>query len=408
MWRPFKRQALLGLANLHRRRFQRGIFIGVTGSCGKTTTKTLLADILSGFFHVAQNPDSENRLGTAAKTILKTPLRGGVCIQEFGVSGVGSLDRMASLFQPNMAIVTNIMRDHFTAFRSLEAIASEKSKLVAALPAGGVAVLNGDDPLVAAMAGRTRARVVTYGFSPSVDLQCLAASSVWPARLSLSVAWQGERHDVRTRLVGEHWAPIVMAAMAAALVLGIPASEIVQTLAAIEPPNGRYSVVEIPDGPIFICDDFKSPMHSVPPALSVLKEAAARRKVALFGHISDYSSSSSRKYKAIADKAVRICDRVLFVNRFASPKLFEGRDLHHGRILCFDDLKSAAEHLTEYLQPGDVVLLKGIRKKDHLERVPLNFGYALHCWRSNCGHQWECPRCPTAGPAMETRDRKRV
>lgn len=400
LFNAIKWRTLVAMARVHRRYLHGVPFVGITGSCAKTTTKTLLAGILSERYRVAYNPGSKNRTEALAKTILRTKKK-GLCVQELGASGIGSLDAMVKLFKPTVAVITNIMRDHFSAYRSLEAIATEKSKLVAALSESQTAVLNADDPLVLKMGDNTKGKKLTYGFSERADLRAVGFNSPWPGHLNGNVIWQGRRYPVETRLLGEHWTPAVLAAMGAALSLGVTMAEIVTRLSCIEPPEGRYSTESLPNGAIMICDDFKSPMHSIQPALTFLQTAQATRKIIVIGHISDYSNSSSYGYKRVASQAIAVCDKVLFVNRFASTRLATLSQRHRQRVHCFDHLEAVKDFLVDYLHPGDLALLKGIRKMDHFERLVMAFNDGVACWESKCGNQgpcWQCPRRDRAAP----------
>ena len=398
----------VAMARFYRRALPGVPFVGITGSCAKTTTKHLLAGIMSGHFPVACNPGSKNRTVSLAKTILRTKKR-GICIQELGASSAGSLDAMIGLFRPTVAVVTNIMRDHYSAFRSLDAIAVEKSKLVSNLPDTGTAILNEDDPRVAAMKALAN-HTITFGRADSADLRAHGFESAWPGTLNGHVFWEGRRYTVTTRLLGEHWVTAVLAAMAAALSLGLSMREIVSRLPLIDPPNRRYSTERLPNGATVICDDFKSPMHAIQPALEFLKSARSARKIIVIGHISDYSGSSSRKYKVAATKAIDICEKVLLVNRFASPKLETLSDGSHQRVHCFRYLEDVKEFLGSYLKEGDLVLLKGIRKMDHLERLFMAFMKDVGCWKLACGRQLHCRQCPERHgvEACRTDGRQRV
>jgi UDP-N-acetylmuramyl pentapeptide synthase len=202
-------------------------------------------------------------------------------------------------------------------------------------------------------------------------------------------------------LLGEHWTPAVLAAMGAALSLGVAMKEIIARLACIDPPEGRYSTEYLPNGVTMICDDFKSPMHSIQPALAFLQTARSTRKIVVIGHISDHSNSSSHGYKRVASKAVAVCDKVLFINRFASQRLVTLSRRHRERVHCFDHLEEVKDFLADDLRPGDLVLLKGIRKMDHFERLVMAFHEGVACWELKCGIQapcGQCPRCDRAAP----------
>ncbi len=399
VFKGIKWRTLVALARVHRRRLGDVPFIGITGSCAKTTTKTLLAGILSERYPVAFNPGSKNRTEAMAKTILKAK-KNGICIQELAASSIGSLDAMLQVFRPTVAVITNVMRDHFTAFRSLDAIAIEKSKLVSALPRTGTAVLNADDPRVAGMRDLAKGKTLTYGLSSGADLRGIGFHSEWPGYLKGEVIWKNEHYPVATRLVGEHWTSALLAAIAGALSLGLDMKDIVPSVSRIEPEEGRYSIEYLPNGATVICDDFKSPMHSIAPALAFMQSANADRKIMVFGQISDYSGSSSRKYKRVATQAMTVCDKVVLMNRFASARLEGLGPQGCQRVHSFQNIEAAKDFLLNDLRPGDLMFLKGIRKMDHLERLVMVFRRSIACWRSNCARQMHCRDCDRLGRAM--------
>ena len=388
-----KWRALVATARVHRRYLNGVPFIGITGSCAKTTTKTLLAGILSGRFNVALNPGSKNRTEALAKTILKTRKR-GVCVQEFGARGVGSLDAMVKTFKPTVAVITNVMRDHYSAFRSKTAIAAEKAKLVAALPVNGIAVLNADDPLVADMKTLTRARCITYGTSEGADLRMVNISAVWPEPLTATVMIGDRAYPLRTRLFGVHSATAVMAALAAAIALGNTPQWAIEALEKIPAPPHRMRAEKEGSGITFILDDFKAPMDGIPAICNFTAQAKAKRKILVFGTISDYPGSSSSKYRRIAKQALAAADLVFLVGKFARSGLKgQPADIANHRLFFFRHLVELNEYLQTKLQPGDLVILKGSMKQDHLTRLLLARREAVLCWRSGCGRIEECQDC---------------
>jgi len=139
-------------------------FVGVTGSCGKTTTTELIATILAKEGQV-QKSSQTNTTYYVAKTILTVLPQHRFCVNEISVHLPGVMEKSAKLLRPQIGVVTHVGHDHYSSYRNLELTAAEKGKLVEALPVGGVAVLNADDPYVYAMRERTRAQVITYGLS---------------------------------------------------------------------------------------------------------------------------------------------------------------------------------------------------------------------------------------------------
>ena len=237
--RPIYRRMLLGPAALYRRvGLRRVVFIGVTGSCGKTTTKELIAAVLASQFQGRKNPGNLNLPLHLAKTIVGVRPWDDFCVLEIAAAIRGkriALEGPLRLVRPQIGVVTNIGSDHLSAFGTVEAIAAEKGKLIAALPPHGTAVLNADDPHVLAMRARCAGRVLTYGLAPEAMVRAEHISSSWPERLSFTVRYAGQTHEVHTQLCGAHWVPCVLAALAVGIALGVPLATAVQAVQTVPP-----------------------------------------------------------------------------------------------------------------------------------------------------------------------------
>jgi UDP-N-acetylmuramyl pentapeptide synthase len=367
-------------------------FVGLTGSAGKTTTASLLARMLALAGPVTHTDRLVGRLNDpqfAARLVFSTRRHHRFCIYELGTGGPGMIVRFIRVLRPHVGVVTNIAGDHYTAFRSLDETAREKGRLIAALPADGIAVLNAGDPRVAAMAGLTRARVVTYGIgTPNVDVRAEAISAVWPQRLSLTIVTANEQVQVRTRFVGEHFALPVTAACATALACGIPLVEAARVVEDVEPPDGRCSVHQA-SGVTFIRDDWKAPYWSLPAAIRIMETARARRRVLIIGTISDYPGASSPKYRSVARLAAAAVDQVIFVGPVGYRTHFEPSD----RVKVFESVAEANTYLDGYLTEGDLVMLKGSATADHLQRLLLARDGGHACWKRACGRARFCTAC---------------
>jgi UDP-N-acetylmuramyl pentapeptide synthase len=390
---PVYRGPVIALAAVRRRGLAGVSFVAVTGSCGKTTTKDLIAAACATRLRGGKSHDSTNNVYNAARTILRLPRGSRFCVQEISAAGPGQIERALALLLPRIGVVTNVGGDHWAAFRSLEATAAEKGKLVAALPADGVAVLNADDPHVLAMASRCAGSVLTYGLSPDAMLRGGEVRSAWPERLSLSVTHGGDSLRVETQLCGVHWASSVLAALAAGLALGVPLADGARGIAGVEPWLGRMSPMETEDGVTFLRDDWKAPYWSIPAALEVLRTARAQRKIVVLGTLSDYPGNAGRKYAALARQALEAADHVVFVGRLSGSALRAGKDREDASIAAFPRMREAATHLREFLRTGDLVLLKGSHRADHLARVALAQRHDVACWIERCDRQIFCDRC---------------
>jgi UDP-N-acetylmuramoyl-tripeptide--D-alanyl-D-alanine ligase len=359
------------LAHLYRRLLPRRIaFIGVTGSCGKTTTVRLVAKVL-GTRHTGQaTPVDYKSSPFLERTVVATRRRDGFCIIEMTIKCGGRLvfDETLALIRPSIGIVTVIGSDHLSIFRSPEATAEQKGRLVECLPHDGTAVLNADNPLVRKMARRTRARVFTYGLAEDAMLRATNVRARWPERLSFSVHYEGRTAEVRTQLCGAHVVSNVLAALATGVAIGIPLEEAAGAVASMPPIEPRLYPVDHPDGFTIVRDDYKAPLWSIPAALDFVREATASRKVIVFGTISDYAGPSDRTYHAVARQALEVADRVVFVGSHSVKALKAAPPDRSEALQAFYSADAAAEHLHTWLAPGDLVLLKG-STSDELERI---------------------------------------
>jgi UDP-N-acetylmuramoyl-tripeptide--D-alanyl-D-alanine ligase len=391
---------VIALAGQWRRRLGGTVCIGITGSAGKTTTKDLLYTVLASQYPSTRNDDSNNQLYNIARTLLASSRRTRYVVQELGASKPGTFDAMVGLLRPSVALLTNVNTDHFSAFRSREAVAAEKGKLVACLPADGLAILNADDDLVRAMAADCRARVVTYGLHAAADFRGRICSGGWPERLALECDYPGGTVTVRTRLLGDHLAPNVLAVLATAITLGIEPERAAQALGELEAPFQRLSVHPTVGGIDILRDDFKSPAWSLPMVLQFLSNARTPgRRVLVLGTVSDTANRPDRVYAKLVDRAPECVDLLLLVGHRHRPLQQRIRNAQ-GRVLCIPDVREAAQWLRAELRAGDLLLLKG-SGADHLGRLVLHLDREVRCWRSVCGRHIACDHCALLGVASE-------
>ncbi len=376
----------------HRRRLDRVIFVGVTGSAGKTTTKDLVAAVLSRRYRGTRSPGTHNAAHWVPRTVLGVRPDDEFCVQELGASGPGTLDAAIALVRPRVAVITNVGGDHRRAFRTLDATATEKSKLVSALPSDGLAILNADDPRVLAMMGSGRGGVLTYGLTPDAAVHAESVRSSWPDRLTFVAIHGEQRVEVHTRFIGVHWAHACLAAIATGVGLGIPLAEAAAALADVEPWSGRLEPVEA-GGVTFLRDECKASLWSIGPSLEVLRSARAPRKIAVIGTISDYGGRASAVYAAVARQALEAADEVVFVgpqaHRCGAARAHaRGASLH-----AFLTPLEAHRYLSATLLAGDLVLLKGSQRADHLLRLILARQGPTACWRTACRRIKFCDEC---------------
>ena len=352
---------------------------GITGSSGKTTTKDLLAAVLAGAGETVAPAGSFNNEVGLPLTVLRTTPTTRYVVLEYSARGVGHIATLTAIAPPSYAAVLNVGTSHLGEFGSREAIAQAKGELVQALPETGVAVLNADDLAVAAMADRTRARVVTVGESASADVRAEAVDVDEAGRASYELvvgdAVRGGpgRARVTLQLVGEHQVANSLAAAALALELGLDLDAVTRGLSTARAASRwRMEVTERPDGVTVVNDAYNANPDSVRAALKALVTMArGRRSWAVLGPMAELGESSGDEHDAIGRLAVRLdVDRLVVVGPEA------GR-LHAGAVLegswgnesvHVPDVDAAVALLREELEPGDIVLVKASRSA-RLERV---------------------------------------
>jgi UDP-N-acetylmuramoyl-tripeptide--D-alanyl-D-alanine ligase len=355
------------LVKLWRPLFRRTTFVGVTGSHGKTTATFLLAAMVlrrgPTYFRSDYNGPRDIR-----KNVMKAlPWRHRFFVQEVSGNYPGAITRCNEVLRPTVGIVTAVGADHRKSFGgSVEAIAAEKENLVRALPPPGLAVLNADDPLVAAMAGNCVCRVVRFGRADNSDLRLIKAKSVWPERLTLEVEYRGEIFEVKTQLVGVHWSVSVMAAMLAALEMGVPKDDCLAALATRAPYYNRMSVHPAPNGGWYVLDAFKSSFVSIAPSLEFLANAIAPRRTVLFGTISEYPGSSRPHYYRAARMALAVADRVIFTGPNADRVRRLAAEEFAGRLFYFDRPADAISMLENDAIPDEIIYVKATGHADKL------------------------------------------
>jgi UDP-N-acetylmuramoyl-tripeptide--D-alanyl-D-alanine ligase len=367
----------------------RATFVGITGSSGKTSTAAMLSHILVGQAPVA-SLIVENQIGSQVRALNAVSASHRHVVCEMGADGPGTLQPMIDLVQPAVGVVTLVGLEHKSAFRTLDAVAEEKQKLVEALPESGLAVLNRDDPRVLAMASRTQARVVTFGSSDG-EYRIVQVGATMPGQLTVTIAHKGETFEVQTQLTGAHQSVAVAAAFACAHQLGAPPSLIGSRLASFQPVFGRCSAHVIENGPIFIVDTVKAPYYSIYLPINMMAEFNAPRKRIVIGQISD-ASNTNPKYRDVYRASRSVADQVIFVGDNAHRSKATPEEIEAGRFVEKRVVKEAVEFVKDTAIPGEIILLKSSSCL-HLERIFIDFECRVRCWEQNCGRVKDCLRC---------------
>jgi UDP-N-acetylmuramoyl-tripeptide--D-alanyl-D-alanine ligase len=323
-----------------------GRVVGVTGSVGKTSVKDLLAAALAARWRTAASAGSFNNELGVPLTLANAPTGTDALVVEMGARGAGHISDLCAIARPTVGVVTRVAAVHTETFGSLEAVAAAKGELVAALPSSGSAVLNAADPLVAAMAGRTSARVVTFGAGGDVRADKVVLDDDLRPEVHLITPWG----DTAVRLAarGAHMVENALAAATAALVCDVPLGDIAGALATADVSRWRMELRTLPAGARLLNDAYNANPTSMAAALRALAALDATRRVAVLGLMAELGAGSDAEHRAVGDLARELGIEVVAV----------GVPAYGGTLVA--DLDGAVAAL-DGLGPGDAVLLKGSR-----------------------------------------------
>lgn len=368
-------------------------FIGIAGSVGKTTAKDLLLGLLSSQAAAVGNQDSRNRTPEIATIILRTRPWHRYCVAELGETGPDSLDELLALIRPSIGIVTVIGDDHLSAFGSRAAVAREFAKLAQAIPPHGTLLLNRDDAAVFELRHQTAGRVITYGTTPEADLQARDIVATWPEPLRFTASFQGQSVSIRTQLHGAHLLTSALAAIGAAMAAGMTLEACAKAFSRAKLTEGRMQAIHNGKGISFIRDDFKSPAWTVRALLDDLRGARARRKIFIQGSLSDCQHKQVELPK-LARTALDVADIAIFTGPLASAALKGRAPGTEERLFAFSSTHDVFTFLKSIHQEGDLIVVKGTNKKDHLSRIVLAMtGQTVNCWIDDCSRDLFCSEC---------------
>lgn len=360
-----------GLAKLARHvvdRLPNLTVVGVTGSSGKTSTKDLVAQVLEPMGPTVAPPGSFNNELGHPWTVLRADDSTRHLVLELSARGVGHIAALCQVAPPRIGAVLNVGSAHLGEFGSREAVSRAKGELVEALPSaddGGVAVLNGDDPLVAAMAERTRARVVLVGQRPDARVRAEDVRLDEQARPRFTLVTPDGSAPVELPLYGEHHVGNALTAAAVAHELGATVEEIASRLDSVSRRSARRMEVSETSGGVTVVNDaYNANPESVRAALKTLASMSRDRQGrawAVLGVMGELGEATTEAHDEIGRLAVRLnIDRLVVVGSEAQA-MHQGASLEGSwgeESVLVPDVEAAVALLREHVRPGDVVLTK--------------------------------------------------
>ncbi|MBJ76258.1 MAG: UDP-N-acetylmuramoyl-tripeptide--D-alanyl-D-alanine ligase [Planctomycetes bacterium] len=379
------RLALSRLAAWHRTRLQMPV-VGITGSCGKTTTKNMLAHLLGGHRQVVSSPASYNNDIGVPHTLFSAGASCETLVVEMGTNAPGEIEALCRTAQPSGAIVTNVGASHLAGLGSEEGVAREKGALPASIGPDGWVVLNADDAWSGALRARTRARVLTFGIEHAADVR---ASDLHfegeQTTFQLDVPLAGIRCQVQLPMLGQHAVANLLAALAACVGLGEDLHQVLGQVGTLRDGRGRMQRRKV-GGVTLIDDSYNANPHSARAAVRVLMSIPASRRVLVLGDMHELGEVSVQEHRDLGQFAAQAQVDLLVTIGTQALDIATGADLSGmttGSVRRFPSVERASEAIHELVGDGDVVLVKGSRAaglEDLVQRILQVHGAEAHAF----------------------------
>ena len=343
----------------------RGEVVGVTGSAGKTSTKDVIAAMLSVKMPAGRTIGNLNNHVGVPLSILRLPGDARVAVLEIGMNHAGEIRDLARIARPRIGVVTNVGRAHMEAFDSIEGIAAAKRELIEALPADGIAVLNADDRLVSRFGEVHGGRVITFGLSEGADVRAE----------QVEYSAEGVRFVVRgvafeSRLLGRHSVLNLLAGIAVAGIYGIALEQLTGVVSGLSPGSMRGERI-LHNGILILNDCYNSNPDAARAMIDVLRDTPAKRRIAVLGEMLELGHWAESLHRDVGYYVANCGIDVLVGRRGAARNLVDAaRDAGQAvdAAFFFPDAITAGEHLRQIARQGDVILFKGSRGT-HVERA---------------------------------------
>lgn len=345
-------QTMIGkIANAWRRQFDIPL-IGITGSNGKTSTKDLLAHVLSNTYNVHATEGNFNTTVGLPLTLLQLDYENSISIIEMGASSTGEIGALCKIAEPTHGMITNIAPAHLEGFGSIETIAHEKRALFQALE-NGIAFVNMADDRVAKM--EISGESVTFGLTPDCD---------FPADIHQendgSLTLILDAHEIPTGSQNLSFIKNSIAVTAMAITLDVDWKDVIERIQSFSPPSGRCQVKQFEDVTV-IDDTYNANLISSLAALDYLKAFAGNgRRIFVFGDMFELGPTSHEQHRQVGEKCTELeLDGVFTLGEntvYTDSVINSGIDHQH-----FESHDAMIDSLKEMVHSGDKILFKGSR-----------------------------------------------
>ena len=341
--------------------------VAVTGSVGKSTTKEMIAAVLSGTFRVSKTPANHNNDIGMPMAILDMPEDTEVAVLEMGMNHFREIAYLSCIAHPDVAVIINVGTAHIEFLGTQQGIRQAKLEILEGMTPQGMLLLNGDDTMLRCLDVTPKQRITYFGASEGCDVRALDVSQKGGV-LRFTVEAGHLTFPVEMKLEGEHYVADALAAVTVGLKLGVHPDKIRQQLDAFQNMSGRQEIFEA-KGCTIINDCYNAGPESMAAALNVLGNRPGRH-IAVLGDMLELGDCAQAEHYKIGRIAAEKADMVFafgpHAGRVLDGTITGGMPENMGR--AFDSREDLITALRRAVKPGDVILFKGSHGM-HLEKV---------------------------------------
>lgn len=364
-------KALGDLARFHRDRFDIPV-VAITGSNGKTTTKDMVAFVLSKRFNVLKTEGTKNNQIGVAMALLGLNKRHQAAVLEFGTNHFGEIAYLTGISSPTIGVITNIGPSHLEFLRDLKGVLREKCSLIDNLRHPCIGVLNADDELLSGLlsSGAEQSVLFGYGIKNSSDF---SAGSVKTTSAGTTFI-MNQRNAFNLKTPGSHNVYNALAAIGVAVILGMSNDDISAAISSFTFPSGRLNILTVNDATI-IDDSYNSNPLSLGKALDTLSDFKTKgRRIMVMGDMLELGDSEDEFHKKAGRDVSQVCDVLVAVGKLSelTAKAAKACGFDTDKIFLCESSQQAREILIKKVSPkkDDVILIKGSRRMKMEEAIP--------------------------------------
>jgi UDP-N-acetylmuramoyl-tripeptide--D-alanyl-D-alanine ligase len=339
--------------------------VAITGSNGKSTTKEMIASIVSSMGQVLKTEGNYNNLIGLPLTVLRWRDHHDVAVLEMGMNAPGEISTLTCIARPDVGVVTNVTAAHLEKLRSVEQVAKAKAELFEAMEECGIAVVNDEDQWVRAMGERFSGKVISFGMRDDSTVQFRHMVSEGLDSTELTFRIDSEERTVHIPIPGAHNVMNALAAFAVGYALGLKLDAMIDCFERFRPMSMRFECVQLTNGVRMVNDSYNANPESMCAAFRTVGAAKrAGRFVAVLGDMFELGEQAPELHREVGEAAAQAGVSRLFIIGEHAEDVARGAErggLNNSHVSVAEDMDQLSSMVIEDMKAGDVVLVKGSR-----------------------------------------------